>query len=243
MSNTPTTDTAFDWSPLGEQRARELGEAAGCTELQLRFGMSRFRGASQTAAAREAGYEGSGDSLRRAGYAAYRSTGVQAFLELAAVAMPDSVAISAREIDAKIAKLIRSTDSNVSLKAMALHADREAAQKEAAAAGETDEYRNAVDECFKQEGIYAAPAVARGWKDFVLAAPYFELYASFLKRRFPELWEKYRESIARRAECFKHSAEERGYLKTFDELGDRPELTDEQFMAAIAIKGMATNAA
>jgi hypothetical protein len=239
MDNNPTTDTAFDWSPLGEQRARELGEAAGCTELQLRFGMSRFRGASQTAAAREAGYEGTGDSLRRAGYAAYRSTGVQAFLELAAVAMPDSVAISAREIEAKIAKLIRSSDSNVALKAMALHADREAAQKEAAA-GETDDYRKQVDECFKQEGIYVAPAVARGWKHFVLAAPYFELYAAFLKRRFPELWEKYREPIAKRAECF---VAERDCLKKFDELGDRPELTDEQFRAALTIKGMAANAA
>src|SRR5262249_11745110 len=116
MSNTPTTsttDTGFDWSPLGEQRARELGEAAGCTELQLKFAVARFQGASQTAAARLSGYQGTGDSLRRAGYAAYRSTAVQSFLELAAVAMPDSVAISAREIDAKIAKLIRSADSNV----------------------------------------------------------------------------------------------------------------------------------
>jgi hypothetical protein len=110
MSSTPTTDTAFDWSPLGEQRARELGEAAGCSELQLRYGVARLQGASQTAAARIAGYEGSGDALRRAGYAACRSTGVQNFLELAAIHMPESAAISAREIDAKVAKLIRSQD-------------------------------------------------------------------------------------------------------------------------------------
>jgi hypothetical protein len=245
MSNTPTTsttDTAFDWSPLGEQRARELGEAAGCSELQLRFAVARFQGASQTRAAALAGYEAAGDALRRAGYAAYRSTGVQNLLELMAINAPDSVAISGREIDAKIAKLIRSQDSNVSIKAMELFAKREAAQREADAAGETDDYRKQVDECLSIEGIYAAPAVARGWKDFVLAAPHFELYASFLKRRFPELWEKYREPIAKRAECFKHSAAEQNHLKLFDELGDRPELTNDQFMAALSIKRMASNA-
>src|SRR6516164_6565466 len=133
MSNTSTTDTAFDWSPLGEQRWRELGEAAGCSELQLRFGVARFQGASQTAAARLAGYEGAGDALRRAGYAAYRSTGVQSLLELAAINAPGDAKISDKEIDAKIAKLIRSADSNVALKAMEMHARREAAQKEAEA--------------------------------------------------------------------------------------------------------------
>jgi hypothetical protein len=138
-NNTPTTDTAseFDWGPLGEQRARELGEAVGCTELQLRFGIARFQGASQTRAAALAGYEATGDALRRAGYAALRSTGVQNFLELAAIDAPESAAIADREIDAKIAKLIRSGDSNVSLKAMSLHADRQAAR--AAAGGDDPE--------------------------------------------------------------------------------------------------------
>jgi len=132
MSNNSSTGTAFDWSPLGELRARELGEAAGCSELQLRFGMARFRGASQTAAAREAGYTGDGDAIRRAGYAACRSTGVQNFLELAAVDKPESTTITDREIDAKVAKLIRSSDSNVALKAMEQHTKREVARKEAA---------------------------------------------------------------------------------------------------------------
>jgi hypothetical protein len=121
---------------------------------------------------------------------------------------------------------------------MSLYAEREAARKEAEAAAATNDYRAEVDEVFRLEGIYAAPAVARGWKDFVLGAPYFELYASFLKRRFPELWERYREPLVQRAVCG-----ERAGLKTFDELGDRPELTDEQFRAALTIKGMATDAA
>ena len=179
----------------------------------------------------------------QAGYTALRSTAVQNLLELAAINAPQDAKISDKEIDAKISKLIRSPDSTVSLKAMEVHQRREAARKEAQAAGETPDYRSAVEECFSTEGIYAAPVVARGWADYVLSAPYFELWASFLKKRFPELWDKYRQPLLSRAECFKADTEERRRLKLFDELGERAELTDDQFRSAIRIKGMATNAA
>ena len=229
---------SFDWGALGEARWRELGETTGASHLQLRFAVARFSGASATRAAKLAGYSGDSDALRRAGYSAVRSTAVQNLLELAAINAPGDAKISEKEIDAKISKLIRSADSNVSLKAMELHAKREAAQKEAQASGETTDFRQVVDECFKLNGIYVAPCVAGWWKHFVLGAPYFELYASFLKRRFPELWEQYRDPLLRRSDCG-----ERDCLKTFDELGDRPELTDDQFRAALTIKGMTTNAA
>ena len=110
------TDTDL-WHPLGEQRWRELSEGTGASELQLKFAAARFGGASATAAARMAGYSGTADSLRRAGYAAVRSTAVQNLLELAAINAPGDAKIGDREIDAKIAKLVRSADSNVSLKA------------------------------------------------------------------------------------------------------------------------------
>jgi len=53
---------------------------------------------------------------------------VQNLLELAATNAPAEAKISAKEIDAKIAKLIRSPDSAVSLKAMEMHQKRETAQ-------------------------------------------------------------------------------------------------------------------
>ena len=193
MSNTPTTDT--DWCPLGEQRWRELGEAAGCTELQLRFGVARFQGASQTAAARLAGYEGSGDTLRRAGYAACRSTGVQNLLELAAIHAPESTAISEKEISAKIAKLIRSADSNVSLKAMALHADREAAKASVVVEEELspeDDARGILGSIFG--GLLGVTAMHLGIiekygprLDFK-AVPLFKQLAPNIKAEFPEIW-------------------------------------------------------
>jgi hypothetical protein len=121
---------------------------------------------------------------------------------------------------------------------MALHADREKVQREAAAADEAVDFQAEIDACFKLDGIYVAPCIARHWKNSVLIAPYFDLYASFLKHRFPELWQQYREPLVQRAVCG-----DRDCLERFDELGNRPELTDEQFRAALTIKWMATNAA
>jgi hypothetical protein len=121
----------FDWGVLGESRWRELGEGTGASELQLRFAACRFSGASATRAAKLAGYSGDSAALRRAGYSAVRSTAVQNLLELASIHAPADARISAKEIDAKVAKMIRSADSNVSLKAMEVFAKREAARKEA----------------------------------------------------------------------------------------------------------------
>jgi hypothetical protein len=106
------------WAPFGQERWRELADGTGASELQLKFAAARFSGASASAAARIAGYAGDAAALRRAGYAALRSTAVQNLLELAAINAPADAKISDKEIEAKIAKLIRSADSNVSLKAM-----------------------------------------------------------------------------------------------------------------------------
>src|SRR5215471_13149646 len=125
------TEIADIWTPLGEQKWRELAEGTGASELQIKFSAARFGGASASRAATLAGYAGDPAALRRAGYTAVRSTAVQNLLELASIAAPASARISDKEIDAKISKMIRSADSNVSLKAMELHAKREQARKEA----------------------------------------------------------------------------------------------------------------
>jgi hypothetical protein len=195
MSNTPTTDTAFDWSPLGEQRWRELGEAAGCTELQLRFGVARFQGASQTAAARMSGYEGTGDAIRRSGYAACRSTGVQNLLELAAINAPESIAITEKEISAKIAKLIRSSDSAVSLKAMELHAKREVAQASVVTEEELspeDDARAILGSIYG--GLLGCAAMHLGViqqygpRLDLAAVPLFRQLAPNVRGEFPDIW-------------------------------------------------------
>jgi hypothetical protein len=201
MSNTPT-DTAFDWSPLGEQRWRELGEAAGCSELQIRFSCARFQGASQTRAAVLAGYEGTGDALRRAGYAAYRSNGVQNLLELAAVDAPEDARISDREIDAKIARLCRSQDSNISLKAIEAHQKREAARKEAERSDPEptlEEQFVAVIAALPQSGIGAALAMGTYFDRVgnIFNFPFLELCAPIVHQNFATEWARFRNGVKR----------------------------------------------
>jgi hypothetical protein len=126
------------FKPLGEARWRELAEATGASELQLRFAAARFGGANATAAAKIAGYKGGTESIRRAGYSALRSSAVQNLLELASVHAPADPRISQREVIAKISKLCRSSDPLVALKAVAALADYEKAEKAAGAAPEDD---------------------------------------------------------------------------------------------------------
>lgn len=178
-----------------------MGEAAGCSKLQLKFGVARFQGASQTAAARAAGYQGNDDALRRAGYAACRSTGVQNLLELAAVNAPATAAITDTEINAKIAKLVRSSDSNVSLKAMDLHAKRQAAKAAELAAKEDDgdvdpDQADADLICaIPVGGIGAAICLGLHYNRGVGRIAHFTFLkevAPLVSRKFPENWQRWR---------------------------------------------------
>jgi hypothetical protein len=145
------------WSPLDEQKWRELAEGTGASALQLKFAAARFGGAGATAAARLAGYSGDKDSLRRAGYSAVRSRAVQSLLELASVAAPEDARISDREIDAKLARLIRNGDPNVVIKAAELHQKRETLRNEAQRAAEqATDPREILAEIAKHDAVRAA---------------------------------------------------------------------------------------
>jgi hypothetical protein len=64
--------------------------------------------------------------------------------------------------------------------------------------------------------------------------PCFKLIAPFVRNKFPELWEKYRNKVVQTAE-WNDSGRER--LQKFDAAAIGPELTDEQFREAIAALG------
>ena len=190
------------WSPLGEQRWRELAEGTGASELQLKFAAARFGGASASKAATLAGYAGDKDSLRRAGYAAVRSTAVQSLLELAAVNAPGDAKISDREIDAKLARLIRSGDPNVVIKAAELHAKREAARKDAGVREEELPPEQALEREARGllgcvfGGLLSVAAMHLGIIDKYgprlnfAALPLFAELAPNYKSEFPEIWNR-----------------------------------------------------
>jgi hypothetical protein len=133
-------DDGENWLPFGEPKWRELAATASASELQLRFCVARFNGSSAAAAAAIAGYSGSKDELRRAGYAAVRSTAVVTLLELAEVNAPEQTELTDAEVDRKIAKLVRSPDPNVSMKAAELFDKRKQRARELGQSPDDDGY-------------------------------------------------------------------------------------------------------
>jgi hypothetical protein len=118
------------WRPFGESQWRELADAAQASELQLKFSCARFNGSSASAAAKIAGYAGDDEALRRAGYSAVRSAAVVALIELAEANAPEAAGLTDAEVDAKVAKLVRSPDPQISLKATELFDRRKQRQRE-----------------------------------------------------------------------------------------------------------------
>jgi hypothetical protein len=118
------------WKPFGEMTWRELAETAQASELQLKFAVARFNGATASGAAKIAGYAGDDEALRRAGYSAVRSAAVVSLIELAEANAPQAAGLTDDEVDRKVAKLVRSPDPQISLKATELFDRRKQREKE-----------------------------------------------------------------------------------------------------------------
>jgi hypothetical protein len=109
------------------------------TETQIKFACARHQGANKVRAATLAGYSGGPEALRSAGVRAEGTKAVEDLLTLAAAVedggSKDGPATPA-EIDRKLAKLIRSPDGAISLKAIEVMARRDELRRQR---GETPE--------------------------------------------------------------------------------------------------------
>src|SRR5262245_5054273 len=79
------TDVAsmdFDWAPLGEQKARELGALVGTSEMHLKFAIARHRGATMKAAALAAGYSPNAETIRQTASRVAQTKSVRSLLAL-----------------------------------------------------------------------------------------------------------------------------------------------------------------
>src|SRR5262245_43198242 len=79
------TDVAsadFDWAPLGEQKARELGALVGANEKHLKFAIARHRGATMKAAALAAGYSSNPETIRQTASRVAQTKAVRSLLAL-----------------------------------------------------------------------------------------------------------------------------------------------------------------
>ena len=97
----------------------EAADTCGLSEMQRAFAHAILRGANRTQAARQAGYGGTDDQLRSAGYKAYNSPKVQALLALAkreGFGLPDEPG-DAEELKRLLWKHARGDDKNHAIRA------------------------------------------------------------------------------------------------------------------------------
>lgn len=210
------TTSSLDWGEIGEARWRELGKAAGASELQLRFAVARHAGATLGVAARLAGYsdsDGRKGAHRSAGYSALRSTAVQNLLELSAIEAPDEAAITDIEVAAKIAKLVRSPDPNVALKAI----DLRAKHNDRCRPDEFDVDLSSLEETYlhilqSDEVVgFIIVAVMAFLGPAACIGPVERLLAPVVKHELPDLW---RRALALKPELELHGARPVRPIKT-----------------------------
>jgi phage terminase small subunit len=109
-------ETGFQGSEFDFGEAAEL---CGLSSLQRDFARAVLRGANRTQAARAAGYSGTDEQLRGAGYKAYNSPKVQSFLALAkqeGCGVPDEPG-DASELKHILWKHARGDDKNHAIRA------------------------------------------------------------------------------------------------------------------------------
>jgi hypothetical protein len=198
MSENGAKSGDLDWGEIGEVRWRELATAAGASELQLKFAVARHAGATLGVAARLAGYsdsDGRKGAHRSAGYSALRSTAVQNLLELAAIESPDEAAITDIEVDAKIAKLVRSPDPNVALKA--IEARNKAQDRRQQNTDEFDWGSVSMDEAFlhslredRVAGAVMTMILLYAGQELLFGTAAFGLFAPLARKEMPDLWRK-----------------------------------------------------
>jgi hypothetical protein len=226
----------FSWGQLGETWWRESGETLGASEQLVRFAASRHQGASATAAARLAGITGTAVSIRQAGYRMLRTTGVSNLLSLAA-AEDAGVAggITAVEIDAKLAKMIRNPDSNVAIRAIEAHGKREATQRNLQPAEVEDTPEQTLHCIF--ENCHTTDAILFCYAEMHLCgnpgkynkigigfgchSPFMKELVPHLAARFPEQWKVYRAELVGGQMSDFVTKLEAGPLVPFDEIAAR----------------------
>jgi len=195
------------WGELGREWWENNGKACACSSEQIKFAVLRHGGSSATAAARGAGYSGTGVAMRQAGYRTLRSTGVTNLLALATAADGlDDGAITDAEVDAKIAKLVRSADARVSIAAIEAR-EKQKARRAAEAGPEPERTPDEVLlDIIKAGGIAAATAILFSAGDIGWDLKATPLLAPHCRKDMAGLWARIRGELSGHEQAFDDSA-------------------------------------
>jgi hypothetical protein len=240
-------DAKFTWGGLGERWWSDAGEQLRASPELVKFACARHQGASAAASARLAGITGTAVSIRQAGYRMLRTTTVSNLLALAAAednGIPGG--ITAREIDAKLAKMIRNPDSMISLRAIEAHGKRQM-QAELRREGQVEDEPTAEEDvhgifcschtveatllCYAELHLVGNPGrfnkIGIGYG---CHSPFMAEMMPHLVRRFPEQWQRYRAELvgpARQMEPFIAKLES-GPLVPFEEIAEKVRVDAEE---------------
>lgn len=109
------------WKPFGEQWWRDSAATVGATNQQTIFACAKYASATNTGAARLAGYKDTGDEttgIRQIAYRVYRSNAVQNLLALAAAEGNGGRdgTVDRQEAKRLLSKLIRGPDPSIRIR-------------------------------------------------------------------------------------------------------------------------------
>jgi len=194
MSDVTAQD--FDWSPLGSFWWASAAEKYRATVRQTRFACAKHRGASNTGAAREAGYSAQKNAIRQIAYRVYRSNVVQNLLAFAEKHQ-NGDAIITKPVDTGEARnvlsnLIRGSDPSIKIRALeALQRIDDRANAVPPHASENDgltEYRFVRDFLQMPNGGCAIVFLWTGLHQQLSSLPLLLDVSAAVQRDRPELW-------------------------------------------------------
>jgi hypothetical protein len=226
---TNQTNDAFSWGALGQKWWEENGAACRATPTQIRFAACRHLGCNKAKSAALAGYKGSPEALRSTGVRAEGSTAVEHLLTLAQAAESDTdpESLTAKEIDRKLAKLVRSPDGALALKALETHEKREALKRQRPSEEATTEeaVRDLVALC--TPSMAALVWCELGMRVYRWHTPFLQLFVPHLLNHYPDHWMAYRPVLA---------AEDGRMDSDVRRLERGPLLTIEQILKEVGVK-------
>jgi hypothetical protein len=231
----PSSDFKWPDDPPGDWW-EATGAALGLKPEHVRFAAVMWQlgpdSKANSLAARQSGVEGGPSQAFRVA----RSIGVRKLLAKAKeIEIGRRPPITEQEIDASVEDLIRSPDSRAKQVGIELYHKRQDRSARSRSDGLPSDPAEIVRELLAVMGIEGTVSAAEMWftaTNDLPSCPHFSLIGPILCRRYPDLWRRYREPLASRAEFFK-SDREQGFLDRFDACGALPQPSAAEFAAAV----------
>jgi hypothetical protein len=190
----------FDYGSIPYETWKEFAATVGADERHLKFAAAKFRGCTNTQAAREAGFgPGGGTSTRSEGYRVARSNKINQLLALAAAEAGGGYdgTLSKQEGRSILTAMARGSDPQVRIKAIELlhkMEEKEAALNATKPEESLEENLAALITLVPEQGAGAFLALS-GFihaGGFIGSFPFLAEIAPLLSRHYPGDWQRWR---------------------------------------------------